>query len=492
MISLSKEKIEHCQRYTASALRSLALNTNFCNQFSDIEVMRTMLYFAVHDFEGYKEVAAISFASMSLCDNARRALASNESLIHALRDLIANENSLSIQNNVAYTLVNIVLEYESHQKLLDFGVLDILLNIAESNSNIVFQRYVMKILAFMSANEKIKSLLSKCCLTLLFKAASSNDDLIRRLSSLIYCNLCQSSEAVEMFDHIAQKTLCRFFRSPDMDTGRSSALAFASLSLGRHGQNKEILSEKESIRPILNLLKIPDVDMKKYALVALNAFALGSMPQSKLSIEENGGLKILFEVLDQVDDSEVIHTAVYLIGSLSENEEVKDELIALGAISKVINCLKNSSIEIKRAASYYFAILSKDKELLSHFEIDDLFRQIIDIASLSDKECQDYGAYILANLANIKEYQRLLVQMGAVKPLVFMMKTDAESKHYAGLALLKLADNYENHLSIAEEGGIQALLDMGRNREIDEDLSYKTSTAIGNLASKAVKSIPLT
>ena len=45
--------------------------------------------------------------------------------------------------------------------------------------------------------------------------------------------------------------------------------------------------------------------------------------------------------------------------------------------------------------------------------------------------------------------------MGGVRPLVTMMATNSESKHYASLALLKLSDNFENHATIAEEGGIQ-------------------------------------
>lgn len=80
--------------------------------------------------------------------------------------------------------------------------------------------------------------------------------------------------------------------------------------------------------------------------------------------------------------------------------------------------------------------------------------------------------------------------MGVVRPLVAMMSSDAEPKHYAGLALLKLADNFENHLKIAEEGGIQALLRLGRTRTTDEQMQYKAALTIGQLASNAVKLLP--
>ena len=83
-----------------------------------------------------------------------------------------------------------------------------------------------------------------------------------------------------------------------------------------------------------------------------------------------------------------------------------------------------------------------------------------------------------------------LVELGAVRPLVGMLACDAEPKHYAGLALLKLADNFENHLRIAEEGGIQALLRLGRTRSTDEQLQHKAALTVGQLATNAVKLMP--
>ena len=73
-----------------------------------------------------------------------------------------------------------------------------------------------------------------------------------------------------------------------------------------------------------------------------------------------------------------------------------------------------------------------------------------------------------------------------------MMSIQAEPRHYAGLALLKLADNFENHVAIAQEGGIQALLRLGRERTTDEELQYKAALTVGTLASNAVKMMPPT
>ena len=70
------------------------------------------------------------------------------------------------------------------------------------------------------------------------------------------------------------------------------------------------------------------------------------------------------------------------------------------------------------------------------------------------------------------------------------MAVNSEPMHYASLALLKLADNFENHVAIAQEGGIQALLRLGRSRATDEELQYKAALSVGSLASNAVRMLP--
>jgi hypothetical protein len=48
------------------------------------------------------------------------------------------------------------------------------------------------------------------------------------------------------------------------------------------------------------------------------------------------------------------------------------------------------------------------------------------------------------------------------------MSSDEEPRQYAALSLLKLADNYENHVAIAKAGGLTALLKLGRGGQVDE------------------------
>merc|ERR1711991_924440 len=193
---------------------------------------------------------------------------------------------------------------------------------------------------------------------------------------------------------------------------------------------------------------------------------------------------------DRTDDAELSSTAIYALGSLSENSDVKGRLVEIGVVSAAVKCQEVGNIEVKRACGYLFASLSEVNEFHGDLDKEHAIEAVIALAQMEDIECQEYAAFSLAHLASNKDFQVRLVNLGAVRPLVSMLASDAEPRHYAGLALLKLADNFENHLRIAEEGGIQALLRLGRVRSTDEQLQYKAALTIGQLASNAVRLIP--
>ncbi len=123
-------------------------------------------------------------------------------------------------------------------------------------------------------------------------------------------------------------------------------------------------------------------------------------------------------------------------------------------------------------------------------ERENAYETIINLSVMEDVECQEYAAFSLAHLASNRDNEVKLVNMGVVKPLVAMLSSDAEPKHYAGLALLKLANNCENHLKITIDGGIQALLRLGRTRSTDDQLQYKAALTLGQIASNAVRMLP--
>jgi hypothetical protein len=243
------------------------------------------------------------------------------------------------------------------------------------------------------------------------------------------------------------------------------------------------------IRPLVDLIKFPEKEVQLAALLALNSIALGLESMTKSFIMSEHGLEPIIELTGHVD-YEISSSAIYVLGSLAEHEEVKSRLVELGSIGAAVKQMTIGDLEVKRAAGYFISSVAEMIDLHPYMEKEGALPAIIDMALMEDIECQEYAAFALAHLSSNRDYQVPLVKLGAVRPLVAMLASDAEPKHYAGLALLKLADNFENHLRIAEEGGIQALLRLGRTRSSDEQLQYKTALTVGQLASNAVRLLP--
>lgn len=244
------------------------------------------------------------------------------------------------------------------------------------------------------------------------------------------------------------------------------------------------------MRPLVDLVKFPQRDVQLAACIAINCITLGLEQITKSSVMTEHGLEGVMELADRTDDAELSSTAIYALGSLSENSDVKGRLVEIGVVSAAVKCQEVGNIEVKRACGYLFASLSEVNEFHGDLDKEHAIEAVIALAQMEDIECQEYAAFSLAHLASNKDFQVRLVNLGAVRPLVSMLASDAEPRHYAGLALLKLADNFENHLRIAEEGGIQALLRLGRTRSSDEQVQYKAAITVGQLASNAVKMFP--
>jgi hypothetical protein len=237
------------------------------------------------------------------------------------------------------------------------------------------------------------------------------------------------------------------------------------------------------------MASFPDAELQKTSSLALNAIVLGAQQMTKTGVMQFEGILPILTLVNS-DDEECVHTGIYALGSLSENDEVKSKIVKLGGISAVVNQSGMGTIEVKRAAGYFLALLCENPEFHGEMAKQGGLEAIISLASLEDMECQEYASFSLAHISSNRDFQVRLVELGALTPIVAMMSTNSEPSHYASLALLKLADNFENHVAIASAGGIQSLLRLGRSRATDEEISYKSSLSVGSLAANAVRMLP--
>lgn len=427
------------------------------------------------------------------------------------------------------------------------------------------------------------------CFTSILNLSKSLDIPCQRYSCLAICNLSSSSNpqhkiaiveeygstnglastsstgiglgntsTVKGSGSLVLKALIFLLKFPDVMIQKYTAMSVAGLALGNYGNNKTKICNEGCVKPLIDLIRLAaDREVILAAVIALNCIVIGPELSTKaMLLYENSLIPILKlindkrnpsnygisiglldekltsgsyggdEEDDMVVDIDMVSSVIYMLGSLSEHEDLKAKLVEFNSIEMVVKQYNNTDkysgmmlkattssskkgdasasntshnsilsststmIDIKRAIGYFFAGLCEQVEYHDLLYQQGAFQVIISLASLEDIECQEYSAFCLAHLASNKDFQVILVNMNVVKPLVVMLSSDAEPKHYAGLALLKLADNFENHIKIAEAGGIQALLRLGRSKTNDEQLQYKAALSVGQLASNAVRLMP--
>ncbi len=476
-----------CRRYVSLALQILSTNAGVCRALIKEKNVVPIVKLSRYSHLDYQRTTAVAVASISNEDSGKIELSSNEECLNDLFVLCKNRD-IRIQRDTVCAIANISNCYDTHRSLLDAGALQVFAKLCDSCSDSIVCREIARFFSFISISDEAKAeMLDNGILLHLMQFARRSDIETQRYSSLALCNLCLSrKQKTDVLQHHGLvKTLLYLTRCPDLEVDRCTVLAITALALGADDTSKERIVDSGALKPLLKILAYPDFEVQQCASLALSALVLGEKEAVKVKLNmEQQSLDNIIALVNSSNE-ECIHHGIHIIGSLMESCTNCNILVDRGCIDIVTRITVSASIEIKRACGYIFSLLVENREYHEHLNKAGALQEIVNLAALVDLECQLYGAFSLVYLASNHDFQVPLVQMGAVRPLVAMMATKSEPRHYAGLALLKLADNFENHITIAEEGGIQALLKLGRNRSTNEEIKYGAALSVGRLASNA-------
>lgn len=479
-----------CQQYAATGIQLLCTSLGVRKALVKEKGLDPFLSLASHASITLQLCAATSFCLMTSEESSRLYV-----VTEALNTLLTLSSSslIYIQRKATCTVANLADTLHTHEQLVNGGVVDRFKDLARISIDSIVVREVTRFFASISVNDIAKEQMAdNKVLSCLMKFSRRTDTATRRYSSLAICNLSLHSKHKEkIVGHDGLLNILIFLsKSSDLEVERCAILTMAALALGASQGCKEIIANTGALRTILKAMLCPETLMKQCSSLALNSLILSETNSIKIKIngiEED--LSAILSLLNQTDE-QCIHNGIYAVGSMVESAEARKTLISQGCIKAVVKITPSASIEVKRACGYFFSVLSECVELHEVMASCNALECVVQLSSLVDLECQLYAAFSLVFLASNPDLQVPLVKLGSVRHLVAMMETESEPRHYAGLALLKLADNFENHIQIAEEGGIQALLKLGRSRAADEEVQYKASLTVGSLASKAVTNLP--
>mmetsp|Transcript_30666 Transcript_30666/g.64244 ORF Transcript_30666/g.64244 Transcript_30666/m.64244 type:complete len:505 (-) Transcript_30666:154-1668(-) len=485
LAKLSKSKEDICQRYAAIAMRFMSSSIEVQNLLANGKESFLFLEFSGSNLLDFQRAAAAAFASMSL-NQTGKSLILRKGGIRPILQLCIHLD-LTVRRDAVFCVANFVSSPDFRQYFVKEGGVETVKAAATTNHNVELLRDASRAMSSFSVDTATKEIMISLEVPkVLCKLAKSPDSSTQRFASLALCNLCNIG-AREQKELVVKQGVLRvllfLLRFPDLEVERCASLAIAALSLGSDRNKAEVI-DNGFVRPLIETIMYPDTRMRQCALLALNGITLGEVSETKERVFKENGLSSLFALIKSEDD-ESIHAGLYILGTLAEDMEIRNAIVAMDCLRLVVGKSSLGSIEIKRAAAYFLSLLSECPEYHDGIRTAGGLESVVSLASLVDEECQDYGAFTLAFLANNKSFQVPLAKLGGVRPLVSMMATNSESKHYAALALLKLADNFENHVTIAEEGGINALLKLGKSKISSEKMQYKAALTVGKLAKNA-------
>jgi hypothetical protein len=510
LLKLSSSLDEICQRYSSMGIRFLSSNPDIRSMIINDGHIEAFISLAknTHILE-YRRTAASAFASFSLHEKNKILMIQQEGCMEILFQL-AHDEDLMTKRDAVFILANLSESLEFQLDLIKFGIVPVLNQIAKNCVDTKIQRDLARAYASLTQYPELQLEVMKeddeSSFQSILVLSKSLDIPCQRYATLALCNLSSSIYKVRLVELGIIRPLIFLSRFPDAEIQRYSAMAMAGLALGGHGSNKQVLVAEGCIRPIIQLIDSNDISIKLPGILAMNAIILGREMNTKSIVMSEAGLPSILSILRDplAYNLDIIVCVVYAIGSLAEHYDVLVKLVDLNAIQLTVDAyyvlaaanakaLESSSISImdlSRAIGYFLASICCYVPYHGILYHQHAFQLIIDMASIDDIECQEYAAFCLAHLSSNRDYQIIIVELGAVRPLVTMLSSDSEQKHYAGLALLKLADNFANHTMIAEAGGIQALLRLGRTRGVDEQIQYKAALSVGQLASNALQLLP--
>lgn len=488
LIHLSFSNVEDsiARRYISLAIQILSANMGVCDAILREKSINSLLELSSMSYLEYQRTAAAVTRAISRNENGKFEL-SQSTYLHRILHLCSKQD-LHIKRDAACTIANIADCCDAHHNLVSGGAVQVMTKLSESCSDHFVVQEISRFFSFVTIFKEAKDKLCEVgIISTLVKYSRRSAVLTQRHATLALCNLCLSREHKYSIleQHGTLNTLIYLTRCPDLEVNRCTILALAALTLAANEPTKRNIVSAGAMKQISKFLQYPDIEIQQCASLALSCLVLGDGGEIKYKLNsEQNHLDSIF-VLMNSSNEECVHHAVHILGSLMEVGSICDYLVKKGCIRSVAKIYDFASIEVKRACGYVFSILVEQEHYHESIYNASGLEKIVNLSALVDLECQLYGAFSLVFLASNKDFQVPLVKLGAVRPLVAMMANESQPRHYAGLALLKLADNFENHITIAEEGGIQALLKLGRSRAADEEVQYKAALTVGNLASKA-------
>ena len=542
------------QYFMANALRHLAFDPQVRLNIAVDQCLQPYLTMASSSSAVYRLAAADSLASITLSEGAVAALVGQNCIGYLLSLAYDTDIAVVRQAIFALANIAESVRFHSQLISAGIMKLLLALNQSALTRDASIAHSLSRIASTLGQTDFVKEDAVRAkILANMLSYVNSRDIERQRYTALALCNICcwdASPPKAELIEQGAFKPMLFLARFPDGEVMKYSALGFAGLYYGASGTVKQSAVDTRFIRALMDLLRNPEKQMVIVGLLAANAVCLGDDvdilaafllvddglssfldilrsvapgltsqgPDKVLSTQEikQERLVRLMESSQQYDEPEnytgdldmavadaaggqsylatekweLIFLSLYALGSLCENEEIRQRYMEMDALDIALGFRHQPHLKIKRALGYFVAVVAQSKVNHNYLYESGALQFLVDSTQFEDLECQECALFALSHMADNIQYQVLLASLGLVRILVSIIASNQDPKHYATVCLMKLASNFENHITIAEQGGISSLVTLSKHEKRFLDLQYEAALSAGTLAGQAIRILP--
>ena len=417
LVKLSACKDEVTERYAAAAIHFLlSSSTEVQNSLATSSAPFPFLDFSTSNLLDYQRAAASAFASMSANQAGQRLMLKKGGIPNVIR--LCYHSDPAVRGNAVHSAANLSSSPRALPSVLKGGCVEAIKAVATTDDTADILRDASRALSAMSTDTTAKeSMIALELPKILSRLAKKPDLPTQRFAALALCNLCVGTrDQKELVVKQGVLSILLFLlRYPDLETERCASLSIAGLTLGSD-RNKAEVMDNGFICPLLEAMAYPDARMCEVSLLSLNGIALGDLPESKELMMKNG-MDPLLSLLLKPGDGEVMHTGMYLLGTIFQIPSILDAIMD-GESDSIIGLIDSQTgtgtIEIKRACAYILCLLC---EIPKHHD-ERLIPIAVSLASLVDDETKNYASACLSFLASSPGFQMKLVEAGKLSSSV--------------------------------------------------------------------------
>ena len=149
------------------------------------------------------------------------------------------------------------------------------------------------------------------------------------------------------------------------------------------------------------------------------------------------------------------------IGNLAVSREAHQELFDVGAIARLLPCIKSNDVLTRRAVAFALNNVSANPSNHTACERLGIIRTLVGLLKETDKDTNLQAVLSIRHLCESARCRNQLIDVQGIAPLLSLCGSeDIEVKRECAAALRNLSLSEQSKVAIVRDGGLDVLCDM--------------------------------